>query len=146
MFTANSGKRNSECLLQLFEFIINLVEQILFSGREYLLKNVQKQGYRDFQLGTHFTQVFGIGKSTVIKLVNKVISELFRMSPKLIKFPKATLETGAKIRSFCDFAGCKTHNSLEQLMGRTLKLWHLLLIPEQIISVTSKNSLLTHRR
>ena len=54
------------------------------------------------------SKVFETGKSTVIKLVNKLISELVRMSPEFIKFPKTTLETGAKFRRFCDFTGCKT--------------------------------------
>ena len=46
------------------------------------------------------SKVFGIGKSTAIKMVNQLISELVGMSPEFIKFPKTTLETGAKIRSF----------------------------------------------
>ena len=58
------------------------------------------------------SKVFGIGKSTVIKLVNELISELVRMSPEFIKFPKTTSETGAKI-SFCDFTGCK----IPQVLG-----------------------------
>ena len=36
------------------------------------------------------SKVFGIGKSTVIKLVNELISELVQLSPEFIKFPKTT--------------------------------------------------------
>ena len=49
----------------------------------------------------------------MIKLVNKLISELVWMSPEFIKFPETTLETGAKIRSFCNFTGCK----IPQVLG-----------------------------
>ena len=40
MFTANSGKRNFECLLQLFEFIINLVEQNMAKADTVFWKGV----------------------------------------------------------------------------------------------------------
>ena len=74
------------------------------------------------------SKVFGIGKSTVIKSVNELISELVRLSPEFIKFPKTTLETGAKIRNFSISLVVKSHKPLEQLMGYTLKFWQLLLI------------------
>ena len=61
------------------------------------------------------SNAFDIGKSTVIKLVNELISELVWMSPEFIKFPKTTLETGAEIRSFCNFTGCK----IPQVLGAT---------------------------
>ena len=53
------------------------------------------------QLGTHSAQLAKF--STVIKLVNEIILELVRMYPEFIKFPKTTLETGAKTRNFCEF-------------------------------------------
>ena len=37
------------------------------------------------------------------------------MSPEFIKFPKTTLETGAKIRSFCDFTGAIDGTHIEIL-------------------------------
>ena len=63
------------------------------------------------------SKVFGIGTSTVIKLVNELISQLVWMSPEFIKFPKTTLETGAKIRSFRDFTGCKIPQVLGAIDG-----------------------------
>ena len=61
------------------------------------------------------SKVFGIGKSEVIKYVNKLISQPVWMSPKFIKFPKITLETGVKVRSFCDFTGSKIPQVLEEI-------------------------------
>ena len=58
----------------------------------------------------------------MIKLVNELISELFRMSPEFIKFPKTTLETGAKIRSFCDFTGCKIPQVLGAIDGTHIEV------------------------
>ena len=68
------------------------------------------------------SKVFGIGKSTVIKLVKELISELVWMSPKFIKFPKTTSETGAKIRSFCDFTCCKIQQVLGAINGTHIKI------------------------
>ena len=68
------------------------------------------------------TKVFGIGKSTVIKLVNELISELVPMSPEFIKFPKTTLKTGAKIRSFCNLIGCKITQVLGAIDGTNIEI------------------------
>ena len=37
------------------------------------------------------------------------------MSPKFIKFPKTTLETRVKVRSFCNFTGSKIPQVLEEI-------------------------------
>ena len=104
-----------------FEFIIDLVEQNMAKADTVFRKAVPIEkrvevGLWRLSTGNSFrtiSKVFGIGKSTVIKLVNELISELVRMSPEFIKFPKTTLETGAKIRSFRDFTGCK----IPQVLG-----------------------------
>ena len=44
------------------------------------------------------------------------------MSPEFIKFPKTTLETGAKIRSFCDFTGCKIPQILGAIDGTHIEI------------------------
>ena len=44
------------------------------------------------------------------------------MSPEFIKFPKTTLETGAKIRSFCDFTGCKIPQVLGAIDGTHIEV------------------------
>ena len=108
-----------------FEYIIGLVEQNTAKADTVFRKAVRIEkrvgvGLWRLSTGNSFrtiSKVFGIGKSTVIKLVNKLISELVRMSPKFIKFPKTTLETGAKIRSFCDFIGCKIPQFLGAIDG-----------------------------
>ena len=67
-------------------------------------------GLRRLSTGNSFrtiSKVFRTGNSTLIKLVNKLFSELARMSPKFIKFPKTNLETEAEMRSFSDFTVCK---------------------------------------
>ena len=68
------------------------------------------------------SKVFGIGKYTVIKLVNELISELVRMSPEFIEYLKRTLETGAKVRSFCDFTGCKIPQVLGKIDGTHIEI------------------------
>ena len=68
------------------------------------------------------SKVFGIGKSTVIKLVNELISELVRMSPEFIKFPKTTLEIEAKIKGFCNFTVCKIPQVLGAIDGTQIKI------------------------
>ena len=82
-------------------------------------------GLRRLSTGSSFrtiSKVFGIGKSIVIKLVNELISELVRMSPEFIKFPKTTLETAAKIRSFRDFTGCKIPQVLGAIDGTHVEI------------------------
>ena len=79
-----------------FEYIIDLVEH-----KAVPIEKRVGVGLWRLSTGNSFrtiSKVFGIGKSIVIKLVNELISELVRMSPEFIKFPKTTLETAAKIR------------------------------------------------
>ena len=68
------------------------------------------------------SKVFGIGKSAVIKLVNELFSELIRMSPEFIKFLKTTSETGVKIRTFCDFTGCKIPQVVGEIDGTYIEI------------------------
>ena len=68
------------------------------------------------------SKVFGIGKSAVIKLVNELFSELVRMSPEFIKFLKTTSETGAKIRTFCDFTVCKIPQVVGEIDGTHIEI------------------------
>ena len=105
--------------LSTFEYIIDLVEQNMAKADTVFRKAVPVEyrvvGLWRLSTGNSFrtiSKVFGIGKSTVIELVNELISELVRMSPEFIKFPKTTSETGAKI-SFCDITGCK----IPQVLG-----------------------------
>ena len=113
-----------------FEFIIDLVEQNMAKADTVFRKAVPIEkrvgvGLWRLSTGTSFrtiSKVFGIGKSTVIKLVNELISELVRMSPEFIKFPKTTLETGAKIRSFRDFTGCKIPQVLGAIDGTHIEI------------------------
>ena len=82
----------------------------------------------------------------MIKSVNELISEQVRMSPEFIKFPKTTLETGSKIRSFCDITGCK----IPQVLG-AIDVTHIeILAPSSDGKVEyfsrKQNSLLIHRR
>ena len=114
-----------------FEYIIDLVEQNMAKADTVFRKAVPIEKRVDAGLwrlstGNSFgtiSTVFGIGKSTVIKLVNELISELVRMSPEFIKFPKTTLETGAKIRSFRDFTGCKIPQVLGAIDGTHIEIW-----------------------
>ena len=112
------------------EYIINLVEQNLAEADTDFRKAVlieKRVGVELWRLltGNLFrtvSKVFGIGKSIVIKLVNELISELVRMSPEFIKFPKTTLETGAKIRSFCNITGCKISQVLGAIDGTHIEI------------------------
>ena len=113
-----------------FEYIIDLVEQNMAKADTVFRKAVPIKKSVGVGLGKLSTEnsfhtiskVFGIGKSTVIKLVNELISELVRMSPKFIKFPKTTLESGAKIRSFRDFTGCKIPQVLGAIDGTHIEI------------------------
>ena len=113
-----------------FEYIIGHVEQNMAKADTAFRKAVRIEkcvgvGLWRLSTGNSFrtiSKVFGIGKSTVIKLVNKLISELVRMSPEFIKFLKTTLETGAKIRSFCDFTGCKIPQVLGAIDGMHIEI------------------------
>ena len=113
-----------------FEFIIDLVEQNMAKADTVFRKAVPIEkrvgvGLWTLSTGNSFrtiSKVFGIGKSAVIKLVNELISELVRMSPEFIKFPKTTLETGAKIRSFRDFTGCKIPQVLGAINGGHIEM------------------------
>ena len=113
-----------------FEYIIDLLEENMAKADTVFQKAVPFEkhvgvGLWRLSTGNSFctiSKVFGIGKSTVIKLVNKLISELVRMSPEFIKFPETTLETGAISLVV------KSHKSLEQLIRHILKFWHLFLI------------------
>ena len=49
------------------------------------------------------SKVFCIGKSAVIKLVNELISELFRMSLEFIKFPKNNFRNWGKNQKLLRF-------------------------------------------
>ena len=44
------------------------------------------------------------------------------MSPEFIKFPKTSLETGSKIRSFCNFTGCKIPQVLGAIDGTHIEI------------------------
>ena len=113
-----------------FEYIIDLVEQNMVQADTVFQKAVPIEkhvgvGLWRLSTGNSFrtiSKVFGIAKSTVIKLVNELISELVRMSPEFIKFTKTTLETGAKIRSFCDFTGCKIPQVLGAIDGTHIEI------------------------
>ena len=108
-----------------FEYIIDLVEQNMAKADTVFRKAVpieKRLGVGLWRLSTGnsfrtISKAFAIGKSTVIKLVNELISELVRLSPEFIKFPNTTVETGAKIRSFCDFTGCKILQVLAVIDG-----------------------------
>ena len=75
-----------------FEYIIHLVEQNMAQADTVFRKAVPIEkrvgtGLWRLSTGNSFgtiSKVFGIGKSTVIKLVNELISELVRMSPEFI--------------------------------------------------------------
>ena len=69
------------------------------------------------------SKVFGIGKSTVIELVNELISELVRISPEFIKFSKTTLEIEAKTRRFCNFTGCKIPQVVGAIDGTPIEIF-----------------------
>ena len=113
-----------------FEYIIDLVEQNMAKAGTVFRKAVpieKRVGVGLWRLSTGnsfrtISKVFEIGKSTVIKLVNKLISELLWMSPEFIKFPKTTFETGAKIRSFHDFTGCKIPQVLGAIDGTHIEI------------------------
>ena len=119
-----------------FEYIIDLVEQNMAKADTVFWKAVpieKRAGVGLWRLSTGnsfrtISKVFGIGRSTVIKLVNELISELVWMSPEFIHFPKTTLEMGQKSETFAISLVVKSHKALEQLTGHTLKFWHLLLI------------------
>ena len=91
-----------------FEYIIGLVEQNMGKADTVFRKAVRIEkrvglGLWRLSTGNSFrtiSKVFGIGKS-----------------PEFIKFRKTTLETGAKIRSFCDFIGCKIPQFLGAIDG-----------------------------
>ena len=113
-----------------FEFIIDLVEQNMAKADTVFRKAapIEKRvgvGLWRLSTGNSFctiSKVFGIGKSTVITLVNELISELVRMSPEFIKFPKTALETGSKIRSLRDFTGCKIPQVLGAIDGTHMEI------------------------
>ena len=113
-----------------FECIIDLVEQNMTKADTVFRKAVPVEkrvgaGLWRLSTGNSFRTIskeFGIGKSTVIKLVNEIISELVRMSPEFIKFPKTTLKTGTKIRSFYYFTGCKIPQVLRAIDGKHIEI------------------------
>ena len=59
------------------------------------------------------SKIFGIGKSTVIKIVQEVTCELVCVSSEFIKFPLTTLEHGTAIKAFAEYIGCK----IQQVVG-----------------------------
>ena len=84
-----------------FEYIIDFVKQNMAKADTVFRKAVPIEkrvevGLWRLSTGNSFrtiSKVFGWNwKSTVIKLVNDLISELVRMSPEFIKFPKTTFQ------------------------------------------------------
>ena len=54
------------------------------------------------------SKVFGIEKSTVIKIVREVTREHFQLSSEFINFPLTTLEHGIAIKAFSEHTNCST--------------------------------------
>ena len=77
---------------EIFEIIINLVAM-----------KMQKQNttFRNsIQIGKRVAvEVFGIAKSTVVKIVNNFCAEICNISPQFIKFPKNAVETASQINT-----------------------------------------------
>ena len=52
------------------------------------------------------SKVFGIAKSTVVKIVNNFCAEICNISPQFIKFPKNAVETASQIQRFKVMTEC----------------------------------------
>ena len=113
-----------------FEYIIDFMEQSMAQADTLFGKAVPIEkgvggGLWRLSTGNSFrtiSKVFEIRKSTVINLVNKLISELVQISPKFIKFSKTILETWVKIRRFCDFTCYKIPQLLRTIAGTHMEI------------------------
>ena len=52
------------------------------------------------------SKVFGVAKSTVVKIVHDLRTELCRISSQFIKFPKNSIETACEIQKFKVLTAC----------------------------------------
>ena len=103
-----------------FEYIIELAEQNTAKADTVFWKAVPiekrvRVGLWRPSTGNSFctiSKVLGTGNSTVIKLVNKLMSELVWMSPKFIKFPRTL---GQKSKALAISPVVKSH--IFQVLG-----------------------------
>ena len=91
-----------------FEFVVNLVAGNM-TRQDTHFRNVIKINKRvavaiwRLSTGNSYRtvgKVFGLGKSTVVKIVNTFCLELFRIAPQFIKFPNNGIETASEIQRF----------------------------------------------
>ena len=59
------------------------------------------------------SKVFGVGKSTIIKIFQDGINHIVQLAPTFIKFPVTALETALATMSFQEFTDC----AISQVVG-----------------------------
>ena len=113
-----------------FEYLISLVEQSLSKVDTAFRKAVpieKRVAVALWRLSTGnsyrtISKVFGIGKSTVIKLFQEFVRELLMLSPEFIKFPKTALETCTAIKAFQESTDCVIPQALGAIDGTHIEI------------------------
>ena len=68
------------------------------------------------------SKVFGIAKSTVVKIVNNFCAEICNISPQFIKFPKNAVETASQIQRFKVMTACVIPQVLGAIDGTHIEI------------------------
>ena len=115
---------------QTFEFIVNLVVGSMgkrntnFRNAIQIQKRVAVAIWR-LSTGNSYrtvSKVFGIAKSTVVKIVHDFCSELCSISHQFIKFPNNAIETASEIQSFKVMTGCVIPQVLGAIDGTHIEI------------------------
>ena len=94
--------------LETFELVVDLVRENIkkhsttFRDANKVVKRVAVGIWR-LATGNSYravSKVFGIGKSTVIKITADSIKELVRLAARFIKFPKTNYESASAVNHF----------------------------------------------
>ena len=111
-----------------FEFVVNLVrlnlEKQSFRNAITVEKRVAVAIWR-LSTGNSYrtvSKVFGIGKSTVIKITKSFVKELIKLAPQFIKFPKTTYDTANAIQLFKIFCSCELPQVLGAIDGTHIEI------------------------
>ena len=114
-------KKEFKMSVETFQFILDLVGRNLSRVDTKFRKAVaveKRLAITIWRLATgnsyrSISKVFGIGKSTTIKIFQDGVNEICALAPTFIKFPNMMLETALAIKSFVEF----TDSAIPQVLG-----------------------------
>ena len=91
---------------------------------QYLSKSELQLHYGDFRQATFFVpfstfvaKTFAVGKPTAVQITREFCSEMLRLAPRYIHFPRSRRETAEVIEQFEVFCQCRILQVLGALDG-----------------------------